>query len=284
KPIPQDVVASAAHVPAGELSRRAAMLRAANVVRTGGARMADAIEPYHDRVREAVLARTSDARRRALHEALAIAYEASSRGDPETLATHWREAGNGSQAATYAESAGDAAAKTFAFDRAAQWFEQAIELAGDRPRRELRVKLGDALANAGRGALAAPHYEAAAEGAPRLDAIELRRRAADQLLRTGHFDRGVEASRALLAEIGVRLPTTAIGTIAMLVWWRLVAALRGLRFRARDAGQVTAEELVRFDVCFSLAMDIAMAETVVGAALHARAFVLALAIGEMERV
>src|SRR5208337_4721742 len=64
KPIPQEVAAAAAQVEPAEFARRSATLRVANLVRTGGARWADAIEPYHDRVREAVLARTAPERRR----------------------------------------------------------------------------------------------------------------------------------------------------------------------------------------------------------------------------
>jgi eukaryotic-like serine/threonine-protein kinase len=88
KPLPPEVAAAAARLEPGELTRRLAILRASNLVRATGAQRADAIEPYHDRVREAVLGHLEPPRRGALHEALAVAFEASSHLDPETLAMH----------------------------------------------------------------------------------------------------------------------------------------------------------------------------------------------------
>ncbi len=155
RPLPEEIAAAAAHLDLDEFRRRAAILRAANVVQATGSQRANAIAPYHDRVTEAVLARLEPSRRRSLHESLAVAFEASSQLDAETLAMHWREAGNAEVAAGYAVAAGDQALRTFAFDRATSWFEQALELLpeGHDDRQEARVKLGEALAFSGRGAL-----------------------------------------------------------------------------------------------------------------------------------
>ena len=286
RPIPQEIAAAAAHIEPAEFNRRAATLRVSNLVRTGGARWADAIEPYHDRVREAVFAQLTSERKRALHEALAIAFEASSHHDPETLATHWREAGNSARAARYAAAAGDQVSKAFAFDRAAQWYEQALELipANDPGRRELRIRLGHALANAGRGALAAPHFEAAAAESPPMEALELRRRAADQLLRSGRVDEGLEASRQVLSSIGLRFPQTRFAAMFAAVFYRLYLAARGLGFKQRERGQVTAEELARIDTCMMLAYALSLIDPLLGVMFQTRALILALRAGELERV
>ncbi len=167
KPVPQEIVAAAARIEPGEFTRRAGALRVGNLVRTGGARWADAIEPYHDRVREAVLGQLEAPRRRALHEALAIAFEALVARRSGDARDPLARSGNGSRAAKYATAAGDEASKAFAFDRAAQWYEQALTLSPEGPPQELRIKLADALASAGRGALAAKHFEIAAAGARR---------------------------------------------------------------------------------------------------------------------
>jgi len=286
KPLPQNVLASAARLAAAEFTRAAAALRAANLVRTSGSRWADLIEPYHDRVRESVLARVTDARRRALHEAIAISLESLSHHDPEALATHWREAGKAAKAAAYAAESGDQALRTFAFDRAAEWYAQALELLqGDSTRRhELRVRLGEALANAGRGALAASEFERAAAESEPGEALELRRRAADQLLRSGHFDRGVEASRAVLAGIGMRLPNTRFETLLMILWFRLLLKLRGLALRARDKSTVKPAELTRIDACWSVGSALGYADTFRGFVFTTRALLLALASGDLDRV
>jgi tetratricopeptide (TPR) repeat protein len=283
KPVPQEVVAAAARFEPVEFTRRAAVLRASNIVRTSGTHWADAIEPYHDRVREAVLAQLEPERRRALHEALAIAFEASSHGDAETRATHWREAGNASRAAHYAVLAGDQAAKAFAFDRAAQWYEQALELL-PQGSTEVRVKLAHVFANAGRGALAAPHFEAAAAESPPLAALELRRRAADQLLRAGLFDRGIVASRAVVSALGMRMPTSRFATLGSYLFFHLYLRFRGLRFREREAARITAPELARVDACFSVGAALLFADTVSGFLFLTRALLLALSVGELERV
>ena len=286
KPVPQVVVAAGAAIEPGEFNRRVAVLRASNIVRTGGARWADAIEPYHDRVREAVLSQLGSERKRSLHEALAIAFEASSHGDAETLAAHWSEAGNHGRAAKYAMTAGDQAAKTFAFDRAAQWYEQALTLLSetDPGRRELRIKLGDALGNAGRGALAAPHLERAASESPAGEALELRRRAADQLLRSGDFDAGTKAMGAVLAAVRMRLPRSSFGTLGMLAFYRAVLAIRGLRFREKEKGLIPSDRLTRIDTCLAAAMNFAMVEHVTGMVFATRALLLALDAGEIERI
>jgi eukaryotic-like serine/threonine-protein kinase len=303
-PIPQEVVATAARLEAAEFTRRTSMLRAANIVRTRGARWADAIEPYHDRVREAVLAHLDRSRRRALHEALALALEAptsqldrrpptahgdawaSSQRDPETLALHWREAGNAARAARYAQIAGDQAWRAVAFDRAAEWYEQALELSPGDAASELalRVKLGDALASAGRGALAAAEFELAAESSAPGKALELRLRSADQLLRSGHFDRGIAVSRAVLAAVGMRLPSTSFGAILILLYYRFRLFVRGFGFRERDEADVPSTELMRIDACWSIGMALMFVDTGVGFLFLTRALLLALDAGELKRI
>lgn len=286
KPLAQKVAARATGLDPGAFRAHAALLRTANLVRSSGARWEDAIGPYHDRIREVVLARLDPAHRRTLHKTLAVAFESSSPDDLETLAFHWTEAGECARAGVYAAAAGDQATQTFAFDRAAAWFEQALALRheDDKSRRELHIKLGNALALAGRGALAAPHFESAALDAPRSEALELRRRVAEQLLFSGHFDRGLEASRKVLRAIGMRFPTGRLQTLASLWYYSLRLRIRGLAFRARRPEEITPEEQMRLDVCFHLAKTLGFIDPVVGYVFQTRALLLALASGDPERV
>jgi hypothetical protein len=286
KPLPQQVAAAAARLEPSVFQRHAAILRASNLTRTGGARWEDAIEPYHDRVREAVLARLDPSRRATLHEALAIAFESSAHADTETLAVHWRGAGDAPRAAGYAATAGDEALRTFAFDRAALWFTQALELLPRdcETRRGLHVKLGEALALAGRGGDAAPHFEAAAADSPPIEALELQRRAADQLLRCGHFNRGMAASRIVLAAIGMRIPATRLRAFLSFAYYSVRLRLRGLGFRERAKGQVTPDEQTRMDACWSVGLSLSFVDTFVGLILIRRALLLALEVGDLERI
>src|SRR5262249_25563375 len=91
EPITHRLLALATDVPSAELTRQLAVLRAQRVLRATGSRNDDPIEPYHDRVREAVLGELSSERRARLHRALAIAM--SGQGSPERLARHWHGAG-----------------------------------------------------------------------------------------------------------------------------------------------------------------------------------------------
>jgi tRNA A-37 threonylcarbamoyl transferase component Bud32/tetratricopeptide (TPR) repeat protein len=285
-PLAPRVVERASAVPADRFGAAVQRLRVARIVVTTGAPGDDRLEPYHDRVRVAVAAPASEARRADIHGLIARALETERDADAETLAFHWREAGDAEQAARFSVLAGDRAVGALAFDRAASFYQTALALGAqpDSERHVLLLKLGDALANAGRGKPAADVFRQAAEGASAAQALDLRRRAAEQLLRSGHFDQGVAALRSVLAGVGVRLPETRFGAVLQLLFYSLVLLLRGLRFRERDARDVPARALVRIDTCWSAAFGLALHDTVLASALQARTLLLALRLGEPFRV
>src|SRR5262249_45669673 len=150
--------------------------------------------------------------------------------DPEMLAVHWRAAGDITRAARHALAAAERAEAALAFDRAARLYEAALEAhaPGALERRPLEAKLARALANPGRGKQAAAHYLAAADDQP--ESIELRRRAAEHLLRSGHIEDGVEVLRSVLGAEQLKLPRTTWGALGALVLHRAQLRLRGLRF------------------------------------------------------
>jgi hypothetical protein len=283
QPLRLQLAAAAANLDRGRFDSAIATLRASNLVRMSGAAKLDAIEPYHDRIREAVVARIDPERKRSLHEALALSLESDAHRDYEALASHWFDAGDSARSATCAAAAGDEASRAFAFDRAAHCYQQALTRLGqgDSVRTSLRVRLGNALALAGRGALAAPHFELAATECPPGEALELRRRAAEQLLRAGLIDRGLAASREVLRSIGMRLPRTQLTALASLVFYLLRLRVRGLHFVPRAA---SAADLTRIDTCWSIGWNIAFVETVVGYLFSVRALLLALKAGDQERI
>ncbi|MCU1279064.1 MAG: Serine/threonine-protein kinase PknA, partial [bacterium] len=81
---------------------RIAALRVQRLVRTSGAKRRDTIEPYHDRVRQAMSMHLTDGERRDLHDRLARALEWSGQFDPEAASAHWDGAGQADKAARYA--------------------------------------------------------------------------------------------------------------------------------------------------------------------------------------
>ena len=262
------------------------LLRAASLIRIRRSRAHDAIECYHDRIREAVFGVLDRASRVRYHGALALALEATGRADPETLAFHFHEAQEREREAHFVISAADQAGEALAFDRAARLYRAALDLEQHTSlsRRELLVKLADALTNAGRGGEAARAYLDAAPGARTAEALELRRRAAEQQLISGHIDEGLETIRKVLASIDMKMPQGRLAILASLLWRRLRLRLRGLGYSERDSSQLSPDQLIRIDTCRSVAIGLSNVYPIRGMDFATRHLLLALSAGEPLRV
>ncbi|MFA6957919.1 MAG: protein kinase [Thermoanaerobaculia bacterium] len=278
-----------AYLAAGlEAEERAVVtqLRAGHFVRSSGPGENDAIEPYHDRIRETLVELTAPSVRTHRHRQLALTLELSGAADPETLAVHFRGAGELARAAEYYTLGARKAAAALAFDRAAKLDHDALELlpAGDARRRELLVHRADALANAGRGPEAAAEYEAALEGASPLEAIDLRRKAAYQYCVSGHINEGRGAMRRLLGQYRIKMPESAGAIIVTLLSNRLRLWFRGYEFETRQASEIEPADLARIDVVWSAAAGLSMNDIIAGAALQTRGLLIALDSGSLEQI
>ncbi len=287
-PLEQDVAAAAVDLGWSELERQLAFLRASFLVRSTGARPSDRVETYHDRVRETVKAKLVAGAERHWHEQLARAFERQERGDAETLAMHFRAAGQRARAAHYFALAADRARQVLAFDRAARLFQECLALAGDSGGADagaLQIKLGDALANGGRGEAAARAYEAAAASEPSpLGALDLRRRAAEQLLRVGRLDEAMALLRSVMSAVGLRMPETPAAALFELVARMAQLRLRRFRFVERDAATLSPIERARIDTCWSIGVGLSTIDHIQGAVFQERHLLLALRGGEPYRV
>jgi len=284
-PLRQQTAAEAADLEFGEFSEIVARLRGAKLTRTTGTGMAEDIEPYHGRVRDAVLGHTGGDELRRCHRRLALALEAAD-GDPEALATHWFGAGDRVRAAQYAEAAAVQAVGALAFERAARLYRQSMQW---RPAkgafgRRMLTRLGDALANAGRGAEAAQVYLDAAEDSSAAAQLELTRMAADQLLRSGHIDAGLDALRRVLAAAGLKLASTEKRALRSVLKGKAMLRMRGLRYKERDATQVSLEELTLIDIFWTVSIGLANVDHISGAEYQGRHLLLALEAGEPSRI
>ena len=290
-PLRQDLAAQALEVKTAEVFRMAARLRVLHLVRTGGSGAEDLVEPYHDRVREAVHARMDDASKLRCHELLVRTLRSARDPEPERLAAHLRCTGEKEQAARYLAEAAKRAAAALAFDRAAGLYADALELTGNHTDpaeanvvRTWTVGLGSALANAGRGREAARAYLAAVPGARPTDALSWRREAAEQLLRTGYLDEGFDVTRLVLREFGLRLPKTPLGALVSLLWRRFRLALRGLKYQERDESKIAAADLVNMDILHSIAKALGTTDHIRGADFSTRFLMAALNTGENLRI
>jgi len=270
-PLPRAVVAHARDVTSYELQRQLSGLRAASLVRATGARADDRVEPYHALVRAAALATLAPAEVRDLHGALARALTASGVDDPEALAPHLEAAGQRAPAAAAALRAASNAARALAFDRAARWLRRAIELGDDDDAaRPAWAQLGDVLAAAGRGQEAAAAYVRAVPGSAAADALDLRRRAAQQFLLSGHITEGLAAITELLTAEGMPYPATPGAALRTVVWNRV-----RLRLPSRPRGAPDAPTRSRIDLCWHLAVSLGMVDVVRGHVFHTRGLLLA---------
>ena len=287
-PLPQALIAQAAGIALADYSEWLAQLRAAHLVRTDGARGTDAVEPYHDRIREAVLAHLDPQQRKLRHAGLAHALEAAGVGehDPRALVRHFEGAGQPARAAQLAERAARIAAEALAFDRAAELLGIALRLGenDETEKRALLMRLADSLVHSGRGAQAADVYLAAANGADAATRLECRRLAAEHLLLSGHLDRGLEALGAVLAETGESLPSTPARAIASLLWQRIKLRVRGLKFTPHDESEISPRDLTRLEVYKAVGFGLALIDSVRGADYQIRALLMALRTGERRRL
>jgi eukaryotic-like serine/threonine-protein kinase len=281
--LPRSLAVAAAGLEPDEAAAALAELRAARLVRVGE----DVIEPYHDRVREALVGRLPRTERVALHDTLARALEASG-APPERLAHHWAGAGEAELAARCAEAAATRAGEALAFERAAEWLAMSLALGthDDARRRELLVARGNALAHAGHLRDAGLAFlEASRTGEPAdVEQRDLRRRAAEHLLAGGYSIEGLEIARQLLAEVGLSWPASRAAALRALLWSDIRIATSRLRWRSRSEAELSPEQKLRLDTCWSTAVGLSMLDSMRGTTFAFRALLMNLAAGEPRRI
>ena len=277
RPLGQAEACRAAGLDVGPLAVLS-VLRSQRLVRGTGMGDDDLLTTWHDRVRTAVAARLPPDVTADCHRRLAEALVAAGRDDPEALAVHYRGAGERVQAADCYERAAGRAAAALAFEHAARLYQQVLEL-GMRDAtdaRRLRELRADALANAGRGAEAAPEYLALAVGAPADTALDLRRKASGQYLISGHVAEGVAAARTVLTAVGMGWPATPFRALLALLASRFRLWCRGLRFTARAVDKIPPAALRRIDTSWSVAVGLSGLDPIRGAYFQAYNLLLAL--------
>ncbi|MBL8914548.1 MAG: AAA family ATPase, partial [Archangium sp.] len=272
-------------IPAAQLEQQDALalghLRANRMVRV---RRDGTLEPYHDTLRRAVVAKIADAHRRTQHARLADALSAAE-ADPELLAMHLHAADRLDEAATQAFRGAERAMAALAYNHAAALFAKGLTWAPRRgDARTQRVKWGHALANAGRGEDAARAFLESCEGANAAESLELRTRAGAQLLRSGMLERGLELTRETLEARGLSLARTPRGAIASMVWSRARLFFRGYEFKPRPVESLPAGELARVDALTQTSIGLAAVDSLRAADLMSQALLRALALGDSRRI
>jgi hypothetical protein len=294
EPLAQGTAGETVGLEWGECARQVAVLRQAHLCRTLGTRAEDVMEPYHDRVRESVVAHLEAGVKRLHHVQLALALERAgvAGSAPHRLVRHLEAAGELGRAAQMAEVAADQARQALAFQQAAELYRDALRLGDAAPAsddgatrvRHLRQCLAEALANAGHGQEAAHTFLAAAEGGDDATRLTCQSEAARLLLGSGHVEEGLQVLQRVLREFGGRWPKTPAAAILRLLYHRAMVRLRGLSFRPRTAEQLPARALLCLETYDSVATAMGIIDHIRAAPCQAYALRMALALGEPLRI
>jgi hypothetical protein len=286
-PTEQGAIAAAARIPFATYADTAAALHEAKLVRVRGGRPDDPVEPFHDRVREAVYAGLAPEVRAAIHGSLARALEERLAG-PELLFHHFAAAGDRSRAVHYAEIAATATARALAFDRAVALYRAALSLGAPDTshRRKLLVALAERLIDAGRSKEAAEAFlEASRTGAPeRRERLDLVRRAGERFLMSGHTPEGLEATTVVLDAAGIAFPSSWLGAMARVGWYRLRLSRRAFTWTHKRPEDVEPAAATRMDLCWSVGAGLGLVDSVRSMLFVARGALECLDHGDDARI
>jgi len=262
-------------------------LRGHKLVRGVGTSSRRAIETYHDRIREAVVAQLEPARLTLWHKRLASALEATGSDDLEAIVEHLLGAEDFGRAQIYSIRAATQAAAALAFEKAARLFAIAVEHQDDDGwGHELLVRWADALINAGYGRAAASVYYDAARAALPPEALTLRRKAGLALLASGHEAEALELLKGTLGDLGPAALLPSERAAAQEQTGQLYAQLRarGLGYERWHETQVDPLRLERLDVQWQLALGAVLSDLDRGLPLLLRFAIEALDAGEETRI
>ncbi len=263
-----------------------ATLRARLLLRVRASRSIELIEPYHDRIRAAVLPNISAEHRAAYHRATARVLEQRGDSDPEHLAEHWFAAGDEQRAGAYAVEAASRADAALAFERASQLYAAALDTVSDGSEQwlDIAARHADALANAGRSMDAARAYLVASGRAAGELANELRRLAAHQFFAAGELDLGLDAARPLFDEVDLPPPMSDARALRSVAWSILRLRGRGLEYTPRRVEDVAPALIKKIDLCWTMARGLSPLAPLDGLAYLGVGARLALRSGEQSRI
>ncbi len=259
------------------------VLRAARLARSEGLRDENLVEVYHDRVREIVLRGLSESTRQRRHLALANALQTEPSTKPEQLAHHYEGAKQLELASSNYVKGADAAVDGLAFAHAAELYERALALipTGAQDRAAVELRRARALSYAGMGPAAAEAYLALSERADGDDRIELLWRAAEQLLYSGHVEKGFLLIEEVCGALGTSPPRLHGTALLTMLLGRVRVRLRGLRYQNRDrAVPLTPRQQLHLEVAWTASCALTLIDPISGGRSHSEHMLRALEYGD----
>lgn len=256
-------------------------LRVKRLIRRLGDR--ERVELFHDKIRETVLAKISPARLTEHCLSLAGRLEsAPNQRDVDFLADLYRRAGNRELAGANYVAAAANAEESFAFYRAIECYQYAIEFLNPSGEREVKLRqgLGDALANSARSSEAAVQYLKAADVADANQRGKLQQLAALRYLTSGHVEQGISALRKVLSHYRLPWPGNRLRAVAGLLTRSIYLRIRGLR--PGTAHQTSSLEREKLDACWSAAAGLSVVDPLRGTYYICETLCRSLTIGSAE--
>jgi len=271
----------AAALKLGSLAAHIEELRAQRLCRTeeGGS----IIVPFHDTVRSAAQSASGSAAN-ARHIKLAEVWQLAP-ADASRVASHYYAAGDFKHAELWSVQAGNAALSHLAVDKAVDFFRLALLCVPDGAisRVERERQLAEALADAGRGAEAAPLLARLAEKAPPGLAALYRRRAVEQWFSSGAVAEGLELLAQVHHEVGLSWPKTHRAAFLLTAYNRLKIAAR-TALTNQPEGRLKTPLIQRRLETFRATWAVAHVSLPQGAANSARYLALALRTGDRSHL
>jgi tetratricopeptide (TPR) repeat protein len=133
EPAPVPVLARAAALPPADRERALVAVTAAQLARVARTDRDAWLDVYHDKVREAVLARLAPERLRRIHGLVAEAMEGWAEAPPAALAHHWMAAGARDKAIDYLMKTARSSESKLAFERAGNLYREVATLLDGAP-------------------------------------------------------------------------------------------------------------------------------------------------------
>lgn len=269
----------------GGLGRALHELRTDRLISLNFVEREEVAQCFHDKVRETAVSLLSASARALIHGRIAEAILAT--GEPQylELAEHYLASGNRERAGHFAVEAAKQASASFAFERAAGLYRQAIALE-DRESHvhALRMKLAEALVNAGRRGEAAKEYRTLSETTSGDESREFLRLASESYLANDEAEEGLALLSTVMSALGESMPETPKGTLVRLLMLRAKIRLRGYYADPVDEADVPAEKLAAIDACWTAAINLTWIDNFLSAYFTARGLLLSLEAGEPSRI
>lgn len=257
------------------------LLRNAHCVQVSTTRHGRLLEPYHDRIRAAVLSRMSSQQAVMLHFAFAQGMAQEPGQDPEVIAHHYVLAQRPHEAAPFVQKAAEAAVESLAFEHAAKLYQDMLGLLdwSDASRAHLHELIARYHGYMGRGKEAGAHF---LEASTIVDDVRQQRRfrlhAANQFLRVGLHTQGLELLDELLDEAGIGRPRKPAAMMVKILAMRARLQLRGLTFGPPTP--LSDEASWRLELCWGAAQTVSCFDVRMGAYLGLSHLLESLQCGE----